>query len=75
MHLHEQGVFDWDDFRDHLVAEVAAHGTDSGDRYYERWLASLNRVVLERGLFTDEEIAKRAGVLAQQDDHSHNDHE
>ena len=43
----------WDDFRDRLVAEIAAaeeHGDDSG--YYERWLASFERLLLDTGVIT-----------------------
>ena len=40
--LSDDQVYAWDDFRDHLVAQIAAaeeHGDTSG--YYERWLASF----------------------------------
>ena len=46
--LSDDQVYAWDDFRDRLVAEIAAaeeHGDDSG--YYERWLASFERLLLD----------------------------
>ena len=55
--VEEQGL-DWEEFRRRLIDEIGAweheHGTGSGDAYsyYERWLAALERLVLERGLVT-----------------------
>ena len=49
--LNDDASYAWDDFRDRLVAEIAAaeeHGDDSG--YYERWLASFERLLLETGV-------------------------
>ena len=46
-------LYAWDAFRDRLAAEIAAaeeHGDDSG--YYERWLASFERLLLDTGVVT-----------------------
>ena len=46
--LSDDQLYAWDDFRDRLVAEIAAaeaHGDASG--YYERWLASFERLLLD----------------------------
>lgn len=72
--LHEQGIYDWDAFRDRLIDEIGAHGPDDGRRYYERWLASLEQLLLGLGVVTDDEIEQRVEALAQQDDHDH-DHD
>jgi nitrile hydratase accessory protein len=54
--LHERGHFDWDEFRDHLVAEIAAVGEtpESPDPqapgYFEHWLASLEKVMADKGI-------------------------
>ena len=72
--LRDDQVFDWDAFRDRLVAEIAAaeeHGDASG--YYERWLASFERLLLDTEVVSAEELDTRtaeftAGVY---DEHEH----
>ena len=69
--LCEQGLYKWDDFRDHLIAEIAAveraEGADTAHSllpgYYEHWLASFERLLVEKGLFTKEEIDTRKAKL------------
>ncbi len=72
--LSENRAFAWDEFRNRLVAEIAAaeeHGDGSG--YYERWLASFERLLLETGvLATDELDARTAEFTAGlYDEHEH----
>ena len=70
--LHEQGLFAWDEFRQHLIAEIGtwerAHpgaSTESeGYRYYERWLAALERVLADKGLCPDAQLEARVAELA-----------
>lgn len=70
--LHETGLYEWDDFQQRLVAEIHAREPDAdGSRYYERWLAAVERVLLERGVLTEAEIAARAAEVAEHDDHGH----
>jgi nitrile hydratase accessory protein len=69
--LHEGGAFDWDDFRDRLIAEIGAQPEDDGTQYYERWLAAFERLLGERGVLEDAEVAARVREIA---DHEH-DHE
>jgi nitrile hydratase accessory protein len=69
--LSEQGLYPWRAFRDRLVAEIAAAdaaGTPSG--YYERWLAALEQLSIERGLITAAELDARTAEYAsgQRDD-------
>src|SRR5215475_8278401 len=47
--LCERGMYEWDEFRDRLIAEIAAadHRGDSST-YYERFLAALERVMLDK---------------------------
>jgi len=62
--LCEQGLYQWDDFRDHLIAEIAfaeRHHVASG--YYECWLASFERLLVEKRIFTKEEIDARTAEL------------
>lgn len=52
--LSEQGYFTWKEWADTLaeeIAAVAARGeVDDGSRYYEHWLAALERLVQAKGL-------------------------
>ncbi len=54
--LCEQGQFDWEDFRDELIAAIAASGetpespNPDAPGYYEHWLAGLERTLARKGL-------------------------
>ena len=67
--LHEHGEYVWDEFRDRLIAEIAAAEAahpdqDSGTHYYERWLTSFERLLVEKNILTPEEIETRTDALA-----------
>lgn len=75
----EHGL-DWDEFRGRLIAEIgsweAEHGTvDEGWSYYERWLAALERLVVEHGLVASEELEARTSEIAHAVAHEHDDHD
>jgi len=58
--LHDQRVYGWEEFQRSLIAtiaEVEARGEDS--RYYERWLASFERLLADKGLITPDELQDR----------------
>jgi nitrile hydratase accessory protein len=63
--LSAQGHFTWPEWTAALAGEIAAArargDVDDGSRYYEYWLAALERLVTERGL-TD-----RAALAARKD--------
>lgn len=59
--LHEQGLFDWEEFRQRLIGRITDHPT--GD-YYEQWLRALESLLLDKGLMTREELAVRAQEFA-----------
>jgi nitrile hydratase accessory protein len=52
--LSEQGHFSWKEWATALADELklaASHGVpDDGSRYYEHWLAALERLVASKGL-------------------------
>ena len=55
--MNQDGLYEWQDFRDYLVAEIAKAGkTESPSTYYEQWLASLEKLVIEKGFITKEEL-------------------
>jgi nitrile hydratase accessory protein len=54
--LHERGVFTWSEWAATLSDEIrraqAAGDPDTGETYYRHWLATLERLVAEKGLAT-----------------------
>jgi nitrile hydratase accessory protein len=56
--LCEQGHYRWDEFRDRLIAEIAAAeavagphpDADSLPSYYESWLAAFEKLLTEKGI-------------------------
>jgi nitrile hydratase accessory protein len=72
--LHEQGLFEWAAFSERLAGEIAAHPGEDGAPYYERWLASFERLLLEFGVITTEALTDRVTHLAHDDEHEHAGH-
>jgi nitrile hydratase accessory protein len=74
--VEEQGL-EWEEFRGRLIDEIGAwereHGPGSGDAYsyYERWLAALERLVLERGMVSSAELEEEILHVAASDAHDH----
>jgi nitrile hydratase accessory protein len=52
--LCERGVYTWDEFRENLIAAIAAAETTAHENdapgYYEHWLHSLERMLVEKGV-------------------------
>lgn len=61
--LHEGGHFAWPEFAERLAAEIASARDrgerDDGRRYYEYWLAALERLVADKGLVPTEALKIR----------------
>ena len=74
--VQEQGL-DWEEFRRRLIDETRAWERDHGDApsdaysYYERWLAALERLVVEAGMVSTGEIEAEVLRVAAADDHGH----
>lgn len=82
--MHGAGLFAWDEFRDRLIEEIAEadrHEAASGGQppvgpghgasaYYEHWLDAFERLLVEKGLLSREEIAARLAEFdaGQRDD-------
>ncbi len=55
--LHEQGVYEWEEFRQALIAEIAiAEGRPGPFVYYEAWLAAFEALLASRGLVGRDEL-------------------
>jgi nitrile hydratase accessory protein len=78
--LHKAGRFDWEDFRQRLIARIAEWeaGDESFDGvygYYTHWLAALEDVLHESRLVEPSVVAGRAAALAIDSHHAHGRHE
>lgn len=74
--LNEQGVYPWSDFSQGLAREIAAtesttESNSGPSPYYERWLATLEALVIANGLITVEELEAMIEEQALLDDHDH----
>lgn len=63
--LCQQGLFPFDDFRWRVVAAIstwerANQGQEESFSFYERWLLALERLLVDRGILSREEIERRA---------------
>ena len=54
--LNEAGVFAWNEWAETLGAELKAH---LARPYYESWLAALERLVMAKGVLTEQERLAR----------------
>jgi nitrile hydratase accessory protein len=58
--MHERRLFEWNEFRDRLIEEIASadnQGHDSG--YYEHWLDAFERLLVDEGHVSRDELAAR----------------
>lgn len=59
--LSEQGAFAWEEFRQELIAQVAAAERRGGSfEYYEVWLATFERLLAAKGLVSGAEVEECA---------------
>ena len=74
--MNNGGLYEWREFRDRLVEEIAAAERDGvASTHYERWAASLEKLAVAKGLVTPEELDARTAEYASgerdDDDHDH----
>jgi nitrile hydratase accessory protein len=63
--LHQQGAFTWTGWAQTLAAELAADPADDGSRYYDHWVAALERLATGSGLVHPAQLAERKDEWAQ----------
>jgi nitrile hydratase accessory protein len=60
--LHQRGVFTWPEWAAALADEIkraqAGGDPDTGETYYRHWLATLERLVAEKGIATQSTLAR-----------------
>ena len=60
--LHQRGLFTWKEWADALAAEIrsaqAGGDPDTGETYYQHWLAALEHLVAQKGVATRDTLAR-----------------
>jgi nitrile hydratase accessory protein len=60
--LHERGLFSWNEWAATLADEIrraqAKGDPDTGETYYRHWLATLERLVAEKGVASPETLLR-----------------
>jgi nitrile hydratase accessory protein len=74
--LHDAGVVEFEAFRARLIDEIGAwvrahQGSQSGYRYYEHWLAALERTVLTHELVDDAGLDAAREAIEHEWAHDH----
>ena len=58
--LHERGLFTWKEWATALAEEIkraqAAGDADTGETYYRHWLATLERLIADKGVATPDTL-------------------
>ena len=56
--LHERGLFSWNEWATTLAEEIkraqAGGDPDTGETYYRHWLATLERLIADKGVATSD---------------------
>jgi len=60
--LHQRGLFTWPEWAAALAHEIkraqAAGDPDTGETYYQHWLAALERLVADKGIASRDTLAR-----------------
>ena len=60
--LHERGLFSWKEWAEALALEIkraqAAGDPDTGETYYQHWLAALEQLVAQKGVATRDTLER-----------------
>ena len=63
--LNESGEYEWSEFQGLLAAEIAdAEQSNDPSTYYERWLATLKKLLLDKGMLEGKELEVRTSEYA-----------
>lgn len=70
--LNEKDLYEWREFSSQLASEIAtAEQNNNPSSYYARWVASLEELLIDRGLISREQLDARTAEYAIHDDHDH----
>lgn len=65
LQLHTRRVFTWEQWTRALAAEIAKHDAPDGSRYYECWLAALERLLQDLRLVDRDALRARTEAWAE----------
>ena len=72
--LNEKDLYEWREFSSQLASEIAtAEQNNNPSSYYARWIASLEELLIDRGLISREQLDVRTAEYAS-GIHDHHDH-
>jgi nitrile hydratase accessory protein len=58
--MYQRGLFEWDEFRDRLIAAIAtAEARGEQQSYYESWLAAFETLMTDKGVLARPELDER----------------
>ncbi len=72
--LNEASEYEWNEFQSMLASEIAdAEQSNDPSTYYEHWLASLEKLLLDKGMLEAKELEVRTSEYAsgERDDDWH----
>ena len=71
--LCENGLYEWDDFREELIAEIAKWNPDEEFRYFDYFQKALATLLNRKGFCEEAELQKKEQQFsARPHDHDHN---
>ena len=63
--LCESGCFEWDEFRERLIAEIGTFDEAADDyRYFDHFLAAFSRLLDEKQICLRDDLEKRSGEFS-----------
>ena len=73
--LNEKDLYKWREFSSQLASEIAtAEQNNNPSSYYARWVASLEELLIDRGLISREQLNARTAEYATGIHHHHDHH-
>lgn len=78
VHLCKSGLYEWDEFKTHLIAAIADSGIDETCDpavYYRQFGEAFCRMAEEKGFFSAEEFDMRTLIEAELLSHGDHDHD
>ena len=52
----EQGLYEWDEFRDCLIAQIATHDASATYQYFDYFLGALTDLLVHKGICSEAEL-------------------
>lgn len=68
--LHQEGLFEWNEFQNHLIEQVQAGAFEDDEEdpetvYYRQWIVAFEQLLANKDIFDDDIIDTRALEFAR----------